>query len=56
MIILSIIGGAVLAFFLWMGNKAGKSDEEHGVPPSAFYALILIIALAGFLIAAGLFH
>lgn len=52
---LTIIGSAVLAFFLWVGSRVNSGEEESSVPASTTIAIIVIIALAGFLIAAGLF-
>lgn len=52
---LTIIGSIILAFFLWVGTKVSRGEDGEGVSPSTVIALIIIIALAGFLIAAGLF-
>lgn len=56
MIALSIIGGIILSVFLRAGFKAGRNSEDEAVSGTAVNALIIIIALSGFLIAAGLFH
>lgn len=56
MIALTFIGSIILAFFLWAGTKVQQGEDGEGVPPSTVNALVIIIALAGFLIAAGLFH
>lgn len=56
MIALSIVGGIILAVFLRAGFKAGKYSDDDAVSGTSVNALIIIIALSGFLIAAGLFH
>lgn len=56
MIALTVVGSLILAFFLWVGTKVSPGEDGEGVSPSTVIALIIIIALAGFLIAAGLFH
>lgn len=56
MIALSIIGAVILSAFLWAGSKAGRNSEDDAVSGTSVNALIIIIALSGFLIAAGLFH
>lgn len=56
MVALSIIGGVILSVFLLAGSRAGRSSEDEAVSGTAVNALIIIIALSGFLIAAGLFH
>lgn len=55
MIALTFIGGIILALFLWGGFKVNKDVEDAQVTPAAVNAIILILALSGFLIAAGLF-
>lgn len=55
MIALTFVGGFILAFFLWGGSKVNKDVEDAQVTPSVVNGIIIIIALAGFLIAAGLF-
>lgn len=56
MSVFTIIGCLILAFFLWMGHRAGQVGGEDSISPSSFYALILIIALSGFLIAMGILY
>ena len=55
MIAMTFIGSIILAFFLWVGTKVTQGENGEGVSSSTVIALIIIIALAGFLIAAGLF-
>lgn len=54
--VFTIIGCIILAFFLWIGYRAGGEGEEYSIPSSTYYALILIIALSGFLIAMGILY
>lgn len=56
MIALTFVGSIILAFFLWVGTKVRQGENGEGVSPGTVMALVIIIALAGFLIAAGLFH
>lgn len=56
MIALTFIGGIILAFFLWVGSKVNKGVEDAQVTPSIANGFVMILALSGFLIAAGLFH
>ena len=53
---LTVIGSVILAFFVWAGTRVSQGENGEGVAPSTVIALIIIIALSGFLIAAGLFH
>lgn len=55
MIALTFVGGIILALFLWGGSKVNKDVEDPQVTPSVVNAVIIIIALSGFFIAAGLF-
>lgn len=55
MIVFTFIGGAILALFLWLGSKLNKGVKDAAVTPAVANGLIFIIALSGFLIAAGLF-
>lgn len=52
----TIVGGLILAFFLWVGTRVQQGENGEGVSPGTVIALVIIIALSGFLIAAGLFH
>lgn len=56
MIFLSIVGGFIISVFLFAGSKAGRSSDDEAVSGFTVNALIIIIALSGFLVAAGLFH
>lgn len=56
MYVFTIIGCIILAFFLWMGYRAGEAGDEDSIPTSTFFDLILIIALSGFLIAMGILY
>lgn len=53
---LTVIGSVILAFFVWVGTRVSQGENGEGVAPSTVIALIIIIALSGFLIAAGLYN
>lgn len=56
MIALTLVGSIILAFFVWIGTMVQQDEDGEGVTSSTVIALILIIAMAGFLIATGLFN
>lgn len=55
MIAFTAVGSVILAFFLWLSSKVGSTEDEQSVPGSLVAGIVLMIALSGFLIAAGLF-